>query len=470
MQRITHPSAVAVQPVLIEAGITGYFDDQTPGAETVFTAKWLNRIQEELVNVIEDLGGLTLSGASQTQLRDTLYHTVGRPLDTALPSTNCVCDKSVSVSRTSQIDSGVTYATILASEDSRIYGLTGVPGADSYDATIIGCRDCVIGYSTTGKMCAAIASHDYDVSGTNNACIAAYANGYDPTWDIPTPQVHGSYSAVIASAYSSTTTGKVDQAVLASNKSIVAANHAAVIGCNNGIVSSMGSVLLASLHAELPTDGVGGDYQVGGGYEVLGADIGLANANQNLTWRISSVDGEGYATAWNLGGVDYAEYFPNLDREEIPVGVLVARSGRFVRQAGPGDRILGVVSAHPGVIGGGSDLHWDGKYERDVFGGYIYEMDANGQMSRKLADGYDPSQEEPYHPRSSRPEEWTCVGLLGQLRVRIDETVTEETAYLEPGVDGVGTATDNVTRCEVMDIETPYSAERGYGVALCLVR
>ena len=82
---------------------------------------------------------------------------------------------------------------------------------------------------------------------------------------------------------------------------------------------------------------------------------------------------------------------------------------------------------------------------------------------------FDPAQ--PYSPRQARPEAWTCVALLGQVRVRIGQQV-EESDYLTPGADGcaLGTlARPDGRLLEVMEITTPYDKARGYGVALCLV-
>jgi len=456
MQRITHPSAVLAEPVLVEAGNVGYFDDQTPGVETVFTARWLNRVQNELCNVIIDIGGLTLNGASDTQLRDTLAHTIGRPLDTALPSSNTICDKSIAVSRTSQIDSGVTYANILASEDSRIWGLTGVPGADTYDAVIAACRSCQIGGTTIGRMCLAVASDHLIVDGTCNAAIASSAAA--------AAYVRGSESVVIACQECSTVVGSANQFVAGSMYSEVDGAMASIMSSSYCFSTGAGSIVVASHNAELNDD-----CTIGGGFNA-DAHIAKSAANQKLTWKIKSDGGVIYATNTTVQGIDYAEMFPNADAAIIEAGCLVARVGRRVRAAVPGDRILGVVSTHPSVLGGSAELGWDGQYEKNIFGAIVTDDDGKGHLIMRRSVDYDPAKDAEYQSRAKRPEEWTCVGLLGQLHVRIDDTVTSETLFLEPGTDGRGTATDTETRCEVMEITTAYTKKRGYGVALCLVR
>lgn len=483
MQRITHPSAVAVEPVLVEAGITGYFDDQTPGAETVLTARWLNRLQEEVCNVITGNGGLTLDGTSDTQLSTALGFGIGRTTDSISALINTPCDKGVFVSQHCGIVAAASYVGCLASVDcdlaTVIYSATVAADDCDMSATVqrsavMASRDCLldntgttdcsaivacdgvwIGNSADGQMCAAVGCQDVTVDGTNNVAIAS-------TCLIPS-KVAGTQSVVIASKDCLTTSGEMYQMVLGSEGCTASADSAIVIGSAGSFTSGNASTIMASRCAELHHT-----FSVGGGYDG-GAAITETDADQNLSWRIDS-DGGNVTIDGNFvdTGIDYAEFFENAEEGVIEVGSLVSRVGRKIRAAVPGDRILGVVSAQPAMCGGGAGLHWEGKYERDLFGGYVLELDAQGRMSRKVSDDFDPRQ--PYIDRASRPDEWTCVGLLGQLRVRIDDTVTSETSYIEPGPDGIGTATDDVTRCEVMDIETPYSAERGYGVALCLVR
>jgi hypothetical protein len=87
------------------------------------------------------------------------------------------------------------------------------------------------------------------------------------------------------------------------------------------------------------------------------------------------------------------------------------------------------------------------------------------------AAGYDP--EKAYTPRTERPDEWTVVGLLGQLPIRVAEGVAEGDD-LAAGPNGIGVtafgATPGGARIEVMEIAVPFDAVAGYAVALCLVR
>ena len=75
--------------------------------------------------------------------------------------------------------------------------------------------------------------------------------------------------------------------------------------------------------------------------------------------------------------------------------------------------------------------------------------------------------EDAYVPRSERPE-WNVVGLVGQVFTRIDETVSVND-YIKPQ-KGIGTKDNNEGYYRVLEITTPYDIEKGYGVAVVLVK
>jgi len=54
----------------------------------------------------------------------------------------------------------------------------------------------------------------------------------------------------------------------------------------------------------------------------------------------------------------YAELFENIEAGAIPVGALVGRLGRRVCPAVRGDRLLGVVSGNPSMVGNGAPNGW----------------------------------------------------------------------------------------------------------------
>ncbi|MNE70479.1 hypothetical protein D3C80_1662700 [compost metagenome] len=76
---------------------------------------------------------------------------------------------------------------------------------------------------------------------------------------------------------------------------------------------------------------------------------------------------------------------------------------------------------------------------------------------------YNPSR--PHVPRSQRPSEWTCVGILGQVRVRVGQSV-------KPGdfVSADGSVSPSPTNLECMRINHEWDDMEGYAVALCLIR
>ena len=85
-------------------------------------------------------------------------------------------------------------------------------------------------------------------------------------------------------------------------------------------------------------------------------------------------------------------------------------------------------------------------------------------------------------PRSKRPKEWTCVGLLGQLYVRVDNSVSTGDYIKVGNNDGIGTKLEQTDltgdiikgieqlRLKCMEISQPYSDDKGYAVAYCLLR
>lgn len=399
--------------------------------------------------------------------------------------------------------------------------------------------------TASGLKAVAIGGHDLTASGENAAAVGGDTNvaaaaesfvGGGNSHDIQSgatraAAVGGNNHTIsgargIALGGDSHTLTSADSLAGGGSNNIVAATKGFVIGgtgndvqsgaAMSGILASdtcmvqsdsskPNKVLIASLAATLANDGNpsggGADgYCLAGGHTndpVSGA------ANVDVTWLLSSKHGTlALDNTTLISGADYAEYFPNVTEGIIPPGSLVARQGKRVRLARPGDRVLGVVSAAPSVVGNAAGLSWSGAKLRDEWGAIVYEerevcrfettddegvvyryqglvtkcpvkipADAERWMSRDPVrnPAFDPSQA--YSPRQARPDQWTCVALLGQVRVRIGPDV-EEGDYLTPGLDGcaVGTlARPDGRPVEVMEITTPYNPATGYGVALCLV-
>jgi hypothetical protein len=398
------------------------------------------------------------------------------------------------------------------------------PTASGLRAVAIGGHDLIASGSNAvaigGDTNVASVSNSAAVGGTSNAAGGAESFiGGGNSHDI---QAGGVRSGILA-GNNHTISGAGSVAIGGDGHSITSANAFCVVGDSNtvtaaksGAIACTSSILwngstkthmvaVASTGVTLETDGnpsgTGADgFCLAGGHTndpVAGA------SNVDVTWLLSSKHGTlALDNTTLIAGADYAEYFENLTAEVIRPGSLVARQGKRVRLARPGDRVLGVVSAAPSVVGNAAGLSWSGAKLRDEWGALVYEdrevcrfeatdaegvtyqyqglvskcavdipADAERWLSRDPVRNPDFDPLQPYSPRQARPESWTCVALLGQVRVRISKAV-EEGDYLTPGADGcaLGTvARPDGRLVEVMEITTQYDKARGYGVALCLV-
>ncbi|PAD57574.1 peptidase G2, partial [Bacillus sonorensis] len=232
----------------------------------------------------------------------------------------------------------------------------------------------------------------------------------------------------------------------------------AIIAANNSKTKGDGPARVVMAAQAVTNDD---SYSVVGGY-----GTGSPSKN-NIKWKIDSTGG-------NIRGVgrvesvsdfkDLAEYFESKDGRKIESGFLVTLDGDKIRKAEKGDKVLGVISETAGVIMGGAAFYWNDRYLRNEFGGIIYEtINDNGReiIVPMENPNYNPDLE--YIPREER-DEWHIVGLIGQVFVRIDETV-QVGDYIVPA-DGIGTKSEDGAGFYVMRINQPYSAEKGYGVAL----
>lgn len=151
-------------------------------------------------------------------------------------------------------------------------------------------------------------------------------------------------------------------------------------------------------------------------------------------------DGQVYATgSYNTIGADYAEYFEwedgNLNNEDrIGHFVSITENGK-IKIAKSNEKIIGIISGNPSVIGNSHESQWQNMYLYDIYGRPIYEeieeeveyIDENNiqqkriekRIVQKVNPNYDSNKE--YIPRSKR-KEWSVVGLLGQIVVIDDGT------------------------------------------------
>ncbi len=225
---------------------------------------------------------------------------------------------------------------------------------------------------------------------------------------------------------------------------------------------------------------------------------------------------------------DYAYMLKNESVGAIPLGTLVTMDGEEVRPSVAGDEIAGAITAHALIVAGDSPFEWGGRFLTGEFDEQLLEEIPDPDWPPFIEDPeweatipnplhpeyeetrvtnsegvvevheallsearipnptpadmipnpapqgtimapienpeYDPDQ--PNVPRSSRPDDWSKVGIMGKLHIRCDQSV-EKNSYIASDDLARATASDTKTRIRCMKITTPYDETKGYGVALC---
>jgi hypothetical protein len=184
---------------------------------------------------------------------------------------------------------------------------------------------------------------------------------------------------------------------------------------------------------------------------------------------------------------DVAEAMPNYDQTQaIPVGTLVSlhpADYEKIRIAQDLDEILGVISAHAGLIMGTQELSHSSKYQYDEFGARLtetiknpYWVKSKGKTEKdrpmmtkyKSSSTYNKSLDKIYIPRLQRPKEWSVVGLLGKVHVRVGDKVVPGD-YLKPQ-NGIGLASRKKSNLRVLKISQEFDPQKGYAIAICIIR
>ena len=155
-------------------------------------------------------------------------------------------------------------------------------------------------------------------------------------------------------------------------------------------------------------------------------------------------DGNVYSQgSYNTPGADYAEYFEWQDGN--PQGE--DRVGRFVKLSSidtdkiefatgsPDERVLGVVSASPTIVGNSYSDQWHGMYLTDDFGRLLLDEENNFIVNSE----YDSELE--YVGREDRPE-WSAVGFMGRVRVQDDGSCVPG-GLCKPSANGVATTSES---------------------------
>lgn len=195
--------------------------------------------------------------------------------------------------------------------------------------------------------------------------------------------------------------------------------------------------------------------------------IGMGRSESALdnVFRVSK-DGKCYGkNAFVSSGADYAEYFEWADgnpEAEDRRGLFVTLDGKFIRKAGPGDDLLGIVSAAPAIEGDCSSENWHGMYVKDIFGSPVTEtvevaesvdestgetIPAYTETRWVLNPEFNPQQE--YVSRDKR-KEWAPVGMLGKL-VLVDDGTCQVNQYCTCRENGIATHSPQKTSYRVME-------------------
>ena len=345
-------------------------------------------------------------------------------------------------------------------------------------------QDSIVGVHAEGyALAASIAGNDYKDFVPNNikgGTRIASSSGYAAK----------ETSALIGTTSDSKATGEKSVALASSN--VEAAGENSLVGASSGNSKTEGyrDFIIGSNNSRtkgkdenskgiLSSNAVENDnnYSVVGGY-----GDSETPSTANIKWLLDSITGEGKFAGQVTGASsfsDFGEYFESLDGTAIPAGTIVTleKGKGKIRPAQKGERMKGVISKTAGIMLGQSTYHWQGRYLKDDFGEVLLEKrmvkikDDDGNVREELQmlpiENPDYQEELSYKSREERPE-WNKVGLLGQVRIRVDDTVGEEDHVIANG--GLATRADDPNQgYEVMEIIIPYDENKGYGVALCLV-
>lgn len=283
-------------------------------------------------------------------------------------------------------------------------------------------------------------------------------------------------------------------AIIGSTGVNLTAGRTAAIASNGADLSGAGSISLAGYTVNAThTNTIIAGRRVSSFADrtmVFGDAISGSASTANRKVQIGIASGNIAASGTITGSspfADYAEYFENAVKGEIPLGVLVALDGDKVKVANEADNVIGVVSGTAFIVGNGSEFTWNGRYLYGEFGEPIYHdvncvrwSEYDGLVSEAIdipedAEYYTQTvqQENPDYnpsleniPRSQRKDDWSCVGLMGQVYVRIGSDINIGD-YLV-AVNGIGVPSSEKTNLKIMKITKEFDGE--YGIAVCLLK
>lgn len=390
-----------------------------------------------------------------------------------------------------------------ASSDIKIYGRNN--SKDHISLSNINIVDSSVNYGIVGGAGLHQTSiHNINLQGSgkgiglllyNNSTslIGAKITGYQypakiakQLFDFPPTMVQGGFSAATTGG---SATNRRSVVLAGSGKSYAYGKNTAVIASNGGSTADgIRTGVFTSTKSATDKDAIGQTIVNSYGVKANGNhrfQMGYGRDNtpstENITIDMSAISGN----IWTKGTVrtgqdfgDYAEYFESQSGQEIPNGYLVTLDGRYIRKANSNDTPIGVISGTAGVILGDQLFYHKDKFLKDEFGVTLTETrvkewyNENGELCKSETELPIPnpdweSSDEKYLSRSERPE-WNIVGLMGQVFTRIDSTV-QVNDYIKAN-KGIGTKDNNNGFYRVLEITTPYDSEKGYGVAVVLIK
>lgn len=371
-----------------------------------------------------------------------------------------------------------------------ITGITLSSGGSGYSSRVDATVD-----NGTGDFSANVATSASVTSGQTSGNFATF-----------TQTTSGLRSASVASSNGTTSGENAGQ--LASDVGIASGAQSAVIASNGSTASGVGSAVLAGNNSQSTADGslVFGRRTINNQTRsfAFGDNATGSASTANRKFHMFATGNMSIAGTLTQSAIftDYAEYFENATNGKIDLGVLVSLDGRKVKPTQEGDDILGVVSATASIAAGDSPFQWSKRHMTGEFGQLLYHDILDPDWQPMVADpnwkrpagaestGQDaplipnpiaqptisvPIENPDYQPdvanvpRSERPDEWTCVGLLGQVHVRIASNV-QVGDYIAAGDGGIGIKSATATNMRCMEIRKSFDAAKGYAVGFCLLK
>jgi hypothetical protein len=384
---------------------------------------------------------------------------------------------------------GATATVATINGTGGITSITLSSGGSGYSSRVDATVD-----NDTGDFSANVATSASVTSGETSGNFATF-----------TQTTSGLRSASVASSNGTTSGENAGQ--LASDTGTASGAQSAVLASNGSTASGVGSAVVAGNNSQATADGalVFGRRTINNQTRsfAFGDAVSGSPSTANRKFHMFANGNMSIAGTLTQSAIftDYAEYFENLDNGAIALGTLVSLEGRKVKPTQQGDAILGVVSATASIAAGDSPFTWSQRYLTGEFGEMLYHdiLDPDWQPMVKdpswrpigddetMADcplisnpnpqpmvsvpienpDYKPELENV--PRSERPDEWTCVGLLGQVHVRVGADV-QVGDFIAAGNGGTGVNSTTATNMSCMEIRKPFDAAKGYAVAFCLLK